>query len=82
MSQFPTYNFNDPDLDYAPVYITVQNMFSHLLQKHCGCPNVKNERLLCKVDGLMQAVEIDATNNEDRYKQGVEASYKLLFNLV
>lgn len=83
---YPNYlPFND-DTNYAAVEITVKRMYSDLLHQKGCCASKKVEKVLCQVDGILQAMQIDFDADDTvRYEDDVRSAYVLLspfFNLA
>lgn len=85
MSQFPIYNFNDPDLDYDAVQVTNKQMLRYLNAQGmvACCKPVPVENVLTQARNIMYAADLDkVAPDEVRYKADVKSAYLLMYPLT
>jgi len=85
---FPTYNFNDPSLDYDMVQVTVKEMLSFIIEgKGTGSIQSYVKSVLAEVNPILSAMrynsdEVEQLNYVDRWKANVKTAYLTLYPLT
>ena len=83
MAIYPDYLPFTEDTDYEAVWITVQMMYSDILNQGDGCCKPKGvDDILCKVDGFLRDIQINTEGqpnaNELRWESSIQQAYLLL----
>lgn len=85
MPLYPKYIF-DNNTDYQAVWDTTREMYAYLDAQGTGCCKSKGMlNIMHKASVKMLAVSYNSASDlddEERWKKGIEISYKLLYPLI
>lgn len=82
MSQYPKYDFTNPNLNYDEVLDTAFRIYSDLLAKEGCCVQQNVDDAINRSTHYLFIAPFDKINNTVRYKADAKSAYLLLYSVI